>query len=222
MLLSEFFDHLSYGELSQYGVGTDDAGKIANKDYPRIISFINTGLTRIHTKLPLRMDSVRLNTTSDQMRYELKSTADWVEGVDDPFQDNILVINEVIGSDGESLVLNDDMDDATITVAGRTVTFEQPVDDTFTVTYQGNHPKLPVSRRIDPDAIEIDVPDFIIEPLLAFVASKVLGSGGNAESIQEGQMKLQEFVLQIQELIDSGMVRTPTPTTQRTKPYGWV
>lgn len=222
MLLSEFFDQLSYGELSQYGIGTDDAGKIAAKDYPRIISYINTGLTRIHTKLPLRMSSVRLNTTSSKMRYELRSSASWVEDIEEPFQDNILVISEIIDSNGDSLTLNDDMSDSTITVAGRAVTFEQPTDDSFTVKFQGNHAALPVSQRIDPTTIEIDVPDFIIEPLSVFVASKVLGNGGNAESIQEGQMKLQEFGLLIQELIDTGMVRTPTPTTQRPKSYGWV
>lgn len=236
MLLSEFFNHLSFGELSQYSIGTDDTGQIPVKDYPRIISFLNLALTRLHTRLPLRMESVEIQTSVLRDTYRLRSQFArsnmptgasledyYILDETNPFKDNVLVINEVLNELGESLPIGDSLEDEGVVLPDQlTVVFDNPLDQIATVTYQANHPAIAMSKRIDPDAIEVNVPDFCLEPLLVFCAAKVLGGGGNAEAVQEGQMKMQMFELLVSQIKDSGVVRTATPTTQRTKPYGWV
>lgn len=236
MLLSEFFNHLSFGELSQYSLGTDDAGQIPVKDYPRVISFLNLALTRLHTRLPLRMESVEIQTSVLRDTYRLRSKFArsnmpigasledyYILDATNPFKDNVLVISEVLNELGDSLPIGDSLEDKGVVLPDQlTVVFDTPLDEIVTVTYQANHPTIPMSKRIDPDAIELDVPDFCLEPLLVFCAAKVLGGGGNAEAVQEGQMKMQMFELLVSQLRDSGVVRTATPTTQRHRPYGWV
>lgn len=236
MLLSEFFNHLSFGELSQYSIGTDDTGQIPVKDYPRIVSFLNLALTRLHTRLPLRMESVEIQTSVLRDTYRLRSKFArsnmpigasledyYILDETNPFKDNVLVINEVLNELGESLPIGDSLEDEGVVLPDQlTVVFDYPLDQITTVTYQANHPAIPMSKRIDPDAIEVNVPDFCLEPLLVFCAAKVIGGGGNAEAVQEGQMKMQMFELLVSQLRDSGVVRTATPTTQRHRPYGWV
>lgn len=210
MKLSEFFDHLAYGELSQYGIGTDDAGKIAHKDFPRLSMLINLGLTRIYMKLPLDVKRIKLNVTEDVNTYPLP-------------EDSILAVLDVTSDEGSlPVMLNNDFAKDTVSVSTKAVTFEEPIAGSYTVTYQRNHSRLLISKRMNPDEIELDIPEFIVEPLLTFCAAKVIGSGGNGESIQEGQMKLQEFEMLLQQIEDSGVVPEPTPTEQRHKPYGWV
>ncbi|WP_269519474.1 hypothetical protein [Alteromonas sp. BMJM2] len=235
MKLSEFFDHLSFGELAQYSIGTDDSGKIAVKDYPRMVSIINLGLTRLHVRLPLVVKRLNLEVTSDRKEYLLSSSVartsmlptddvkDFYlldEGV--VFEDNVLAVIGINDEDGTPIVFNNEFAEDTVLVDASRIKFDDPVPGIYSITYQANHPRIPMSKRIDPETIDLDIPEYLVEILLQFCAGKVLGSGGNIESIQEGQVKMQIFEKLVAQIEESGMVPEPTPTAQRHRDSGWV
>lgn len=143
MLLSDFFDHLSYGDLAQYKLGTDDAGYISEADYPKIVSFINRGLSRLHTRLPLKHGQILMQTTLNQKTYKLVSTfaastaPDVADGVnrfildhESPFKDDIITVEKVQSQSGFEFPMNDASEDLTVlTPSYNTLQFSQPKDE---------------------------------------------------------------------------------------------
>ena len=58
MLLSELFDQLTFGELSQiYVAGRDEIG-IQAADYEKIIPHINLGLTELHKRFEIKTNTL--------------------------------------------------------------------------------------------------------------------------------------------------------------------
>ncbi len=54
MRLSEIFDHLSYGELSQVHIGEGDGEGITPENRHRMITHVMLGLTDLHRRFQLR------------------------------------------------------------------------------------------------------------------------------------------------------------------------
>ena len=71
MLLSEIFEQLTYGELSQINLGGKDDGGIASSDYPAVVAHINMALTELFKRFPLRLKEIQLQTYSTLTTYQL-------------------------------------------------------------------------------------------------------------------------------------------------------
>jgi len=236
MLLSEFFQYLSYGELSQFAVGTDNNGAIAEKDFPKMISFLNLGLAKVHIRIPLKMEQLELHTSSTNILYLLKSskgTAALADGQssegryihDDanPFKDNLINIEEVVSECGYEYTLNNRKDERTIYIpSSTTMQFSKPLNEKLSVLYRASHPFISMSRRVNPDEVEIDVPEAIIEPLLTYMVSRILSTMATGESAQEGQIYMQNFESQIAAIDQAGIVQTAMPTNDRIWEDKWV
>ncbi|QPG06962.1 hypothetical protein IT774_07615 [Salinimonas marina] len=235
MLLSDFFDHLSYGELSQLAIGTNDVGAIAEKDYPRVTTFVNGGMTLLHTMLRLKVDQVLLQTNALQSRYVLSKqfAVSQSEGVDAginqyildevmPFQDNVLAIETVVNSEGEPFSINDTNDPASVfTPNHREIQFYEPKDAVVAVTYQANHPKIKPYRGMNPDEIELNIPDYCIDILANYCVTRMLG-GGNSESRQLAQMYQGLISTQIAQIEQQGLIQPDIPSNQRIWKDKWV
>lgn len=235
MQLSDFFQHLAYGELSQYSVGSSNHGEISEKDYPKLLTFLNLGLTRLHTALPLRMEQLLLRTNAFQRTYKLVSSNAVSTATDSdnvelryildsqrPFQDNILRVEEIVNEDEIEYPLNDHSCDTSVfTPLVNELQFTNPQDELVSVMYRANHVKLPVTRIID-TTTNLDIPDYCIDALLTYCASKVLGGGGNAEAAQEGLMLMQLFEAKLDALEDAGVITTDIPTRTRIWSEGWA
>jgi hypothetical protein len=233
MLLSEFFSHLSYGELAQYNIGTVNNGKITDKDYPRLISFVNLGLTKMHTKLALRMEQVVIEVTGGQSKYILNrnfavsnaasSENKYILDSHSPFGDNILVIESICNEKGKYYSLNDYEDEETIyTPSASTIQFSQPKYELVSLVYRANHPKIAMSRSTVPEDVMLELPENLIEALLNYVIARLISSGGNAESAQEGLLFMQKFELELQQTKQAGLIHADAPTNNRIWRDGWV
>lgn len=235
MLLSDFLKHLAYGELSQLSIGVSNNGEIAEKDYPKVISFLNLGLTQLHTKLPLIWSEmlVRINPLNHEYilssKYALSTNTSfalcdnfYILDRATPYKDTLLKIEEVNSESGHTYTINDRSDEDTVYVPKYNVlNFAQPKDEMVSVLYRANHELLPMSRTIDLST-EIDVPDVCIEPLMTYIVSKLLSGLSNVEGIQEAAAFSNKFELQIQAIEDAGLVPVDKPTNQRIWREGWV
>lgn len=219
MNIKSFFKYLSYGNLSQYAVGTGDAGEVAEKDYPKLITAINLGLTALHTQLPIKREQVIIETVEAQKTYILDSKyarsntesiipedKRYILDTGAEFTNNVLMIENVIKETGVSYPLNVYGDNTSVfTPLFNRVQFSKPENTLVAVIYRANHKLFPVSKTIDLNE-EIEIPDYCLELLLLYVTAHVLGSGGNAEAIQEGLMLNQRFEANVARATTSGLM----------------
>jgi len=234
MLLSEIFSYLSYGELSQYEIGTGNDGVISELDFPRVTSLVNRGLIQLHTKLPLRLEQVLVETNHADPRYMLSSkfaasnltstaSVKYIKDIAYPFQDNVIKIEQVFKSDDAELFLNDSTDPDTVyTPTKNTIQFANPFDGLVAVFFRANHPILSMSRGIDPSVIEVDIPDSLLEPLITFVSSKVVTAKGGTDGLQAGMALTNSFETQLIDLAAQGVFSVDFPKQERIWRDGWV
>jgi len=235
MLLSELFMYLAYGELSQMAIGTNNHGGIDESDYPTLISHINLGLTNLHSRLPLKQSQVIIALQSDQTLYPLVSNyavnSDSVQqgkfildSAAEPFNDDVLKIEEVFAEDGTPYPLNDSNNDNSLFIPSfNTLQVPDPKSGTYlAVIYRANHAKLPAKRGIDISALEIDIPAVLVEPLLTFVVGRVVGAGNSQTSIQEAAAYQQKYEIQLQDVRNSGALALDRPSNARMRNNGWV
>lgn len=216
ILLEELFNDLQYGELSQFSVTgdiDDPMTGISPADYPAVISHLNKALTAIHTRLPLRDRELTLQLVEELSFYVLSSEyavsndestepIKYIIDTDDrPFIDDVLGITAVYDESGCKLPLNDDNDCNSLFLNNyRTLQVPNPSDEeTLFLTYRSNHPKI--EPDADPSTTEIDIPDYCIEPVLFYIASRMYArsndQGAAARSIEMVQ-KYELFCTEIE------------------------
>jgi hypothetical protein len=234
MLLSDIFTYLSYGELSQFELGTSNNGSITEADYPRITTFVNRGLIQLHSKLPLRLEQVLLQVDPLRPRYTLHSKHSVGSGGNDqdpkyildttnPFQNNLIKVEQVFRDDGCEFSLNELADkDTVFTPLANVVQFSIPYSGKASIIYRANHPLLDSARGTDPSTVEVSIVDTLLEPLLAFVAAKVLSAKGGKDGVQEGMLLTQSFNMQLEELKAQGVFVIDNARRERIWSDQWV
>jgi hypothetical protein len=185
MKLSDIFDQLSYGELSQLAVGNAEGAGILEKDYPMLISHINMGLLELHKRFDLRREELviqqyaHIQTYLIDKRFATSSTSNEpykyiMDSSFEPYTGNALKIERVFAEDGKEYVLNDDSDwDSlhTPTYLSLQVPLPEPTASLL-VEYRANLPKIPL-RGVNPSDYELDFPVSHLEALLNYVAYRV-------------------------------------------------
>lgn len=185
MKLSDIFDQLAYGELSQLALGNAEGAGILEKDYPMLISHINMGLLELHKRFDLRREEVviqqyeHIQTYLIDKKYAVTSNSTepykYIEdSVHMPYTGNALKIERVFSEDGREFILNDDSNwDSlhTPTYLSLQIPLPEPTA-TLLVECRANLPKIPL-RGVDPLEYEIDLPITHLEALLNYVASRV-------------------------------------------------
>jgi hypothetical protein len=210
MFLADIFQYLSRGELSQFAVGTENSGRVSEDDYEQLITHINLGLNNLFSRLPIKQDQATVTQIAGQTLYTITG--------------NILKIEEVYGETGIQYPLNDtSLDNSLFTPSSNTLQVPTPVDGAqLAVIYRAKHATIPAKRGIDPKSIVIDMPDILIEPLLAYVVSRVMQSRGTAESISEANAYMQKYEMLLQQAQISGLFTSDMPTNTKLRDNGWV
>jgi hypothetical protein len=73
MLLQEIFNDLTYGEFSQIKLGGNPEGKIDDANYNALLTHVNLGLTDLHRRFSLKMNSIEVVFNTGRYRYHLSS-----------------------------------------------------------------------------------------------------------------------------------------------------
>jgi len=175
MYLQELFDQLSYGELSQLSIGGGDTGVIDEDNYARIIPQVNLALTAVYKRFLLREEQVDFPLAAGGYTYMLQL-------------EDVLKIEKVFTDTGTELSLNDQSDKYschTTSLTGLKVP-SSIVDNemnlpvkyktaSLKVLYRANHPKIILGfKYLNPSKYKLDLPEAFMEPVLLFIAARML------------------------------------------------
>ncbi len=236
--LADIFADLETGELSQYSFSGDlDAlTGVQMDDYPALIRHINRGLLALHTRFCLKEREVAINLDSLIAFYILDSKyaqsnmdstepVKWImDSPDKPFTDDIIRIQDIYDEDGTPLRVNDNNDDKSVFLPDfKTLQVPYPADDTtLFITYRAKHVVIP-SDVTDTGSVEVEIPDYCIEPLLSYVTSRVYSSSADQNKQALSASFMAKYELQCKALEDYNVLHnTPNETNVKLDKGGWV
>ena len=207
IILQDFFDTLATGEFSNISLSNSILSTITADKYPTIINNMNLGLIELYKRFTLKEKTIVLYEHADVTQYLLRSDylSATVALVDenaylfdsnfDPFDDDIIKITDAtyLDSDGEvdRVYINNKLypDIGIFTTAFDTIklTPQEPLR-VITLTYLASYPKIVLTNAFDPSTYELFFPEWIQEPLLAYIAARIFQ--GKASKAAEGERNL--------------------------------
>lgn len=239
MKLSELFDLLSHGEFRRFAIGGSEESGIQPKDYPKVLTHINLGLTEIYKRFPMKTKQVTIQQFPQISNYILheryaESNTESTEPVKyimdsifKPFSDSdeVLAIDSVYKEDGSAYVLNDGADKYSIfTPTFNTVSVPYAdSNNAMTVVYRAGHPSL---KLLDSDvnclAQDVEISGTHLEALLQYINGRMLSTQGTPEAMNEGILASQRFQASCSLIGDNGLYTAERTTNEKLENNGWV
>lgn len=202
MKLSEVFEHLQYGELSNLGIVDKTTGLIPETLYPKVLSSVNLGLADLHKRFVLKKGYLHIVLQPDQTMYPLKSqyqvgnkapvgTVQFIKNEGVKFVDDLLKVEKVITDKGVALGLNDSTSARSVAtpqynmlyVSGLLQRELKPTPLELTLEYRkGVKPLKICESSFDQLCVEVDLPDTHLMALLYFTASRLHNPIGFSEA----------------------------------------
>lgn len=236
LTLQDIFEQLTYGELAQLSVGGADTGGIQVKDYPKVISHINMGLTALYTRFPLRIKELTLQQHEQITLYKLdyafaQSNTESTEAIkyiidtaNAPFLDDVLRINTAFDELGNEVQINDEDSNTSIfTPDYDTIQIPYPINTSaYFFTYRARHPKIPLDT-LDPASVNVDIPIYLLEALLTYVVGRVLTSKGGTDGLTESGTYLNKFEALCRQVEEHNLMNSSSSETNtKLDDNGWT
>lgn len=237
--LQEIFDTLATGEFSHIKLGNSALGSIDAENYPKIVNALNLGLLDLHKRFPLRSGEMIVHQYPGVTKYELReehaATADMMDeyfyielGEDESWSDDFIAVENLWEADGTEVPLNDSRYPDT---GGFTPSFDilkmTPRSPAIPVhvTYRAKYPKITITESFDPENIFLHIPDYIEEPLLFFIASRIFR--GISSKASEGETTSAHTYATLYrtaclEITNQGLVTGDENAGDQFKNNGWV
>jgi hypothetical protein len=205
--LNELFKRLSYGELSNLAIGSEGVGSIPEDAQNRIVNYTNEALLRLHSRFLLRENLLFIEQLEHLTYYYLlkrfarSQLTDppcpntphlyIIDHEDEPFQDDVIKIMQVIDQEGTILVLNDvECEDSVYTPQPNLLQLPKPVDgQVLAIEYQARHPKL----EFDDPCQEIDLPFVLEGALTSYIGYKAYSHMNGQENAAKAMELMQLF-----------------------------
>lgn len=246
--LSEIFEQLTYGELSQVALGgAEQGGEITDANYRHIGNHVKLGLTSLYKRFNLKQGRLTLQLFPDVETYPLLSKyatngkglepTRWIlDTVSQPFSEDILKILVVTGDSGAVFPLNDYGDELSIItptldsvrvplILRNPLPFTIPEEfktSKLVLDYQANHPNILSSTTdLDPERTMIELPDSHTQALLYFVASRVHNPIGMGQEFNAGNNWAQRYEQECHRLEEDGQEIDDSATMDRATRNGW-
>jgi hypothetical protein len=233
MLLSEIFDQLTHGELSQLSIGGAAVGHIQQKDYPVVISHVNMALTELYKRFPIKVREVQIQEYASIGTYYLDSDYSIITGtaatkylIDSetvPFEDDVLKITRVYDEAGVELPVNDANDvTSIITRSYKSFEIANPLDTaTITVEYRADHVMIDAGE-LDADAVEVELPRSLLEALLNYVAFRAFSAQpATLDGGDRAGVFMQKFEASVQRITNLDLVNAEEKPNQKLSDNGW-
>jgi len=187
MRLSQLFDLLNYGELSQLSITGNDQGIIDQSNQAAIITHLNLALLELYKRFPIKTGEVTVQTLSYLSDYRLDSRYAYTNPYQtddiaypkyimdtpfDPFTDDVLVIEEVADEAGDLYTVNDENDCNSIMIMDyNAINVANPgLEAALFVQYRAAPPKIDPNTTLSYDEIVVPITDQYLEPLLNYIA----------------------------------------------------
>lgn len=245
--LSQIFEQLTQGELSQVSMGGGEIGAIQEPHYRAIGNHVMLGLTALYKRFDLKRGQLVVELQSTRTTYPLhskyavmgvnsKEPVRYIKDtVDDPFRDDLLKILTITGDSGYAFNLNDYTDHFSI-VTPTLESIRVPIDvvnpgtelakeyrtANLVIDYQANHPTfVPRVGFYDPQLTMIELPASHTQALLYFVASRVHNPIGMGQEFNAGNNWAQRYELECQRLEGEGGEIDSLAGNTRAERGGW-
>jgi hypothetical protein len=199
MKLSNVFEQLAFGELSQLSISKNQFEKIGITDvaqYKELIPHINLALTELHTRFFLKsselilQQNIAVNTYILNLEHAVSEdpgsspeTYYIVDTVGNPFKNDLLKIEQVFDEEGVVVPLNDSTDtDSVFTPTYNTLQIPFALtENSNSIIYRADHEKIVYTNGFDPATVSINIPYTHLHLLLIFVAARYYGSQNMTE-----------------------------------------
>jgi len=233
MLLTDVFEELHFGELSQLRMGDQSSAAIAPTYYPRIIRFINLALLDLYKLFPIREKEVQIqmygHITSYKLIYDYaeSNTAStqpykYIKDLNHPFQDDVLQVIEAYNELGEPLVVNDINNDFSIyTPEEKVVQIPFPVQGSVVSCVYRTYPPKIDPKIADPTGVIVDLPEQLLTALLAYVGYRAeIGVPQGKQNTGLGHFKRYRAITN--EIKELGTINTTANSNEGLLRNGWV
>lgn len=236
MKLSELFNHLTYGELANLKIGGKDEGGIHPTYSKEVLTYIQQGLTDLHTRFNLKQgeciiqlnEAVSMYTLSSAHAYSNTESTEYFKYIDDlgmyPFLDDIIRVNSVYDECGHELELNTDCPSCTVYTPQYNVLQVTNPESTnaIGVIYKADHKPIILGAKTNPATIEIEIPSTMINLLCLYVAYAAHNSVGTQEGIATGFTKYQQYEAACLNVEHRGIINSNYYINNRIRRNGWV
>jgi hypothetical protein len=233
MLLSEIFEYISHGELANLVFTGKDEGTIRERDYAKIISNINLGLIALHKRFPILYKQVQVQMYGHITQYMLHSdyaisnTASTkpykyiIDGIYNSFKDDIIKVDRIVNEGCCEYPLNDDTNPLSLfTPSYNVIQVPYPIEESaFSVEYQAYPSKIPTSVT-EPETVEVELPEFLLEPLISFINYKMYTRTGLEKP--EAVNFLQKYEVECKLIETSGLFNKDNSSNLRLESNQWV
>ncbi len=234
MFLSDIFDALSHGELSQLYVADESEGGIERCDYPKIVSAINLALSELYKRFPIKMGDLTLDLVDQIQQYRLdpryaRMNTDSSEPIkyihDTAYQRFLGGVNKielVYDELGRELYLNDDTRYWSVYTPEYNV-LQVPWPEkcnSLEVHYRADHDRI-LLPGLDPETKDIFLPPGYMEPLLFYVGARMF-TGMNGDGDSEGNNYMVKFEQSCAKIKELNLMNDDNTTNTKLDKAGWV
>lgn len=206
MKLSQLFEALSYGELSQLAIGGSGSGVVPEEHYSALITHTNSGLTKLYSRFPLAEKELVIEQQEGITTYHLKSAfaqsnTDSTEpvkyikdSVDEPFLEDIIRLEMAYDVAGEEVPLDDrNAEVSWFTPSFNKLKIKEPVQgELSTLVYRANHPRISTDET-DLGSVDVEIPSYLEEALQCYIASRVHSLRSTPEAMSESSLYYSKF-----------------------------
>ncbi len=237
MLLSEIFDHLTYGELSQLSIGGREGSGVLPSDLPAMLSHVNIALNALFTRFPVVTKEILVQQYEHISNYTLdakyaitntESTAPYkyiVDSIHEPFISDVLRIESIHDEDGQEYFLNDPLEYWSVHIPSyNIIQIPFPIkENAMSVQYRAKHPILK-AQGLEIETAIINLPDYLLEPLLLHIASRAFASNPSLSPEQNGLSSgfAARYENACRLVEEHGLLHKEDPTNIKLRSNGWV
>lgn len=202
MTLDDLYERLAIGELTNLAIV--NGGVLVEEAKSKVVLYANDALKRLYTRFPLKTDQLFLQPVGWITRYSLsKVNAKTQQNGDhtrtyyiqdtasEPFSDDVIKVLSVYNRHGFEVPLNKPSDPMSVfTLQPTLLQIPHPGDhNILAVMYQAYHPFLTLDETGSP----IQLPEFLMEALTSYIASKVFSHMNGQENVAKSQEFMNTF-----------------------------
>lgn len=247
IILQDLFTSLATGAYSNTTFSNAD-GTLKEGYYLKVSQLINLGIVEIYKRFKFLENELNLHVTPETTKYylrtdrvaaiDLMSDALYIEdatGVDGFL--NIIKVTSVYDTSGVEISVNNSRNKVNISDSNIFIpTIVQLAPDILQITnlasaqvlnivYQSYPNKIPVTTYVDPTNYLLDIPDFIVEPLISFIAAKTfkpMGANDSTANADKSASYEQQYELGCQKIGMYGLDIQDTAERETFASKGWA
>lgn len=228
MKVSELFDRLATGPLSDLNLSDSKTGKILPEYYKKIINYTNSGLLQLYSRFVLSTKTVMLETKAHITSYHIDSRYSQQSGKEcitpyiidwphDPFKDDAIKILGVNQEGYGRRPLNDRNDcQSFFTPSPLVLEVPKPIEGaSLSIIYQARQEPLKVDIE-HPEKVlkcELGIPFYLEDPLINFISSEYYTHMNGQENLAIGLAYHAKYDAACVEILDRDLHNETAYTT---------